>query len=391
MNRNEQRISIPEEVALVIKAHGNLDIKGWDQSDVGIITDINVQKVRHEAEILRLLFVEDCELSIPKGINLIIERASGDARIRDIKTPIVVNRVYGNLALQDVNQVTVSKIGGDCLIENIGGDLIVSRTYGNLKGHNISGSVIAEKVSGDVKLHSITGGLIIRSYGGIVVSLKESSDYDINMQASDNIELNLPLITDADLKVRSRSKEIDLDLGKITDKLKEKNCELVLGDGNQNIILDAGGRVRIAEEKIDPSEILKLFEDLDNLWLKLKEESAARRAAREKKVHWEISLVEGASQVAQNALDGVEKIADQISFDAIEQAEKHVRVALEEVEEQIRNLGYDNLPGSYEEEEDFSSEVTTEERLVIMRMLQEEKISVEEADQLLEILENPID
>ena len=391
MNRNEQRISIPENAALVIKAHGNLDIKGWDQSDVGIITDINVQKVRHEAEILRLLFVEDCELSIPKGINLIIERASGDARIRDIKTPIVVNRVYGNLALQDVNQVTVSKIGGDCLIENIGGDLIVSRTYGNLKGHNISGSVIAEKVSGNVKLHSITGGLIIRSYGGIVVSLKESSDYDINMQASDNIELNLPLITDADLKVRSRSKEIDLDLGKITDKLKEKNCELVLGDGNQNIILDAGGRVRIVEEKIDPSEILKLFEDLDNLWLKLKEESAARRAAREKKVHWEISLVEGASQVAQNALDGVEKIADQISFDAIEQAEKHVRVALEEVEEQIRNLGYDNLPGSYEEEEDFSSEVTTEERLVIMRMLQEEKISVEEADQLLEILENPID
>lgn len=99
MNKNVQKISVEKGITVVVKAHGNLDIKGWEQSDVGIITDINVQKVRHEKDLLRLLFVEDCDLSIPNDVKLMVERVSGNTQIQNINVPITINRVYGDLAL----------------------------------------------------------------------------------------------------------------------------------------------------------------------------------------------------------------------------------------------------------------------------------------------------
>ncbi|MCJ7625404.1 MAG: hypothetical protein MUO76_18045 [Anaerolineaceae bacterium] len=389
MNNNVQKISVEEGITVVVKAHGNLDIQGWEQPDVAITTDINVQKVRHEKDLLRLLFVEDCDLSIPDDVKLIIERASGNTRIRNINLPITINRVYGNLALRDVGPVTISKVAGNCLVENVKGDLNISKVGGNLKGQNLFGSVVAEKVSGDVKLHGIQGGIRIRASQSAEISLSESSEYDITLQASDNIVLNLPLDADAKLKIKSRAEKIDFNLSKISETIKERNCELILGDGNQDIVLDAGEKVRITEQRIDPSEIVQLFDDLDDLWKKLREESNARREASAKQVHWEIKMVEGAAQIAQDVIVEAGSFADLITDETIRQAEEHVRTALERVEQQIRNIGYDYWSDRYEDDEEISSDITAEERLVIMRMLQENKISVEEADKLLEILENP--
>lgn len=134
MNKNVQKISVEKGITVVVKAHGNLDIKGWEQSDVGIITDINVQKVRHEKDLLRLLFVEDCDLSIPNDVKLMVERVSGNTQIQNINVPITINRVYGDLALRDVGPVTVSKVGQNCLLENEDGDFSISRLGCNLKG-----------------------------------------------------------------------------------------------------------------------------------------------------------------------------------------------------------------------------------------------------------------
>jgi hypothetical protein len=72
VEKSQQIISVEPDVTIVVKAHGNMDIQGWDRPEVGIITDINVQKIRHEKNLLRLIFVEDCELSVPENSSIII-------------------------------------------------------------------------------------------------------------------------------------------------------------------------------------------------------------------------------------------------------------------------------------------------------------------------------
>jgi hypothetical protein len=390
MSKNQQFISVEPGSTIYVKAHGNLDIRGWDRTEVGITTDINVQRIRHEKKLLRLLFVEDCEVMVPAGCKVIIERASGNARVRDLTDPIVINKVQGDLALQNLDGVTIARVSDNCLLENVHGNVHIMRIGGNLKGKNIQGTIYAERVQDDVRLSAISAGAEIRSSGNIELSLLENTDKEIKLTASDKILLHLPASPDAALYIRSRDDRIELNVGERHDKINASHCELNLGSGRQKIWLEAGDKVRVTEEVFEDAEIRKLFEELDNLWAGLREASDARRENREKDVHWEIKMVEGAARIAEETMDGMSEIASQITEETVRQAEEHVRTALKRVEEQIRNLGYDywTEPAS-EKPQKKTSAVTAEERLIVMKMLQENKISVEEADRLLEILETP--
>jgi hypothetical protein len=387
VERSQQIIAVEAEVTIVVKAHGNLDIIGWDRPEVGITTDINVQKIRHEKNLLRLLFVEDCELSVPQTASLIIERVSENVRMRDIQKLVTVNRVQGNLTVRNACQINISRVSEDCLLENIEGEVEIGRVGETLKGKNIQASIKVERVSGQVRLHGLGSGVDIRSGDSIEASLTESNQQEIFLKASENIFLHLPVNPDVALQVKSGGESIELDTGDIQKKLNEPRCEMRIGNGSQKVVLDAGNRVKVTGEILDEKEIIQLFSELDQLWLHMKEESKARQEARDGKVNWEIKMVNGAAKIAQEAMEGVGVVAGQIAEETIQQAELRVREALERVEDQIRNLGYDISIGEehvYQGEKD--PDVTAEEKLIVMRLLQQQKISVEEADRLLEVL-----
>jgi hypothetical protein len=313
---------------------------------------------------------------------------SGNARLRNINSQLTINKVQGKLALQNVNAINVSRVSDDCLLENIHGKIEIGRIGDNLKGKNIASHIKVDRVSGQVKLHRLQARVEIRSEENMEVSITESNTDQISLRSSDNIYLHLPVNPNASLQVKSGGEHIELNTGEIQKKITESRCEVRLGNGAQKIILESGNRVRVTEEVLDEKEILRLFDELDTLWMRLKEESDARKAARENTVHWEIKMVDGAAKVAQEAMEGVGVMAGQIAEETIQQAEVHVREALKRVEEQIRNLGYeisveDQSPHA---DSDSPPDVTAEEKLIIMRLLQQQKISVEEADRLLEVL-----
>jgi hypothetical protein len=387
VDRSQQIIAVEEDVTIVVKAHGNLDVIGWDRPEVGITTDINVQKVRHEKNLLRLLFVEDCELSVPQTSSLIIERVSENVRLRDIQQMVTINRVQGNLTVRNVQQININRVSEDCLLENIGGEIEIGRIGETLKGKNIQASIKVERVSGQVRLLGLGSGVEIRSGESIEASLVESNQEKVFLKSSENIFLHLPVNPNAALQVKSGGELIEFDTGDLQKKLNDPRCEIRIGNGSQKIVLDAGNRVKVTGEILDEKEILRLFSELDQLWLHLKEESKARQEAREEKVNWEIKMVNGAAKIAQEAMEGVGAVAGQIAEETIQQAESHVREALKRVEEQIRNLGYEvsiEEDDYYREEKD--PDVTAEEKLIVMRLLEQQKISVEEADRLLEVL-----
>lgn len=394
MEKYQQIIAVEPDVTIVVRAHSNLDVHQWERPELGIITDINVQKIRHENKLLRMLFVEDCELCVPKNREVIIDRVSENARVRDLQNPLTINKVGGRLALQNVNSVVVGRVSESCLVENIAGTLKIGKVGDHLTGKNLGSSVTVERVSGRVQLQGVSGALELRADDSVEVSVMDTNHEKIHIRSADSIQLHLPVDPNASLQIRSGGESILLETSFLKKKLNENRSEIRLGTGEQKIVLEADDRVRITSEILDEKEIARLFSDLDVLWQNLKKEGEIRRAAREKQVHWEIKMVEGAAQVAHEALDEVEELADQIkiSDEAIRLAEKHVKDAMKQVQEQIRNLGYDisvveeNEPEYAGDRANAESAVTDEEKLIVMRLLQEQKISVEEADRLLEVL-----
>jgi hypothetical protein len=388
MEKNQQIISVEPDVTIVVRAHGNLDVQGWKRAEVGIVTDINVQKIRHENKLLRLIFVEDCELSVPAGVPLIIDRVSDNARLRNLGNPLTINKVQGSLTLQNIRSVSVGRVSDACLIENVEGNVKLGKIGENLKGKNLLADISVERVSGNVKLYQLGGKVDIRSDENIEISLTDGNHGNVHLKASDSVLVQLPADPHATIKIKSGGEHIDINVGSYQKKIKDSRCEVLLAGGGQEIVIDSGDRVRVTAEVLDEKEILKLFEEVDQLWVKLKEESAARQAARTGKVHWEIKMVEGAAKVAQDTMEGLVPFAGQITEEAIESAEKHVQEALARVEDQIRNLGYEVWTEDDEPETTGSSDVTAEEKLIVMRLLEQQKISVEEADRLLRVLED---
>jgi len=390
MDKNQQIISVEADATIYVKAHGNLDVLGWERPEVGILTDINVQKIRQEKKVLRLLFVEDCELSIPADVNLVVDRVSGDARFRRLNGALEIRKLLGNAAFQRVANVSTGKISADCLIENVSGPVNISRIGGDLKGKNIQSELRVERVSGKVKLHLLAAGVDLRGSEQVEVSLAEDSQGDVRIKTSGDILAHLPVNPDAKVSVKSGGEKIELDVGEYSEVINENRCEMILGKGSRKISLESSEKVRVTGDIFDEKEILKLCSDLDVLWTKLSEQSVARRTAKSDEVHWEIKIVEGAAKIAQETMEGLGEMAGQIAEETIVKAESHVQTALQQVEEQIRNLGYD----VWVEEDDLEierSSVTAEEKLIVMKLLEEQKISVEEADRLLEVLEETTD
>ena len=390
MSKNRQVISVGEDTAIVIKAHGNLDVKGTPEWEISISTDINVQKIRHEGDMLRLLFVEDCDLTVPQNSKVIIERTGENARIRDINQMIEIYKVSGDLALQNTGKVTVSRIGGDCLLEKVNDELTIEKIYGDLKGFGVAGQIQIEKVGGDVNLFGVSAGARIKANGDIRLGLSGSSSEEVYLRAGDDIELSLPVEPNASLTVKSREEKISIDLAERTEKIRVKNSEFILGEGSQKIELDASGKVDITSKQFDDTEVLHLFEELDNLWKQLKTQSEARRETHAHSTRWDEDLVVGVSKITSEALDELSVFSDKKLMETLNTAENRVQEALRKVEKKIRELGYEDLGVVRPMENNKPpkpAEVTAEERLVIMRMLQEGKISVEEADKLLEALE----
>lgn len=369
MKKYQQRIPLNPEERIFIKAHATLDVEGWEKSDVSIETDMNVQRIRREDEGLFLLFVDDAAVRVPENAKLTIEKASGNARIRKVIGDLSIHSISGNLALQQVGNVEIARVSGSCLVQNVEGSLEIHGVSGTLRGKDCFGPVLADRVSGGVELVGLHAGAEIRSMGDIRLGFLSESVEPVRLRASTNIHLNLPFELDAEMKVKSNAHLTELVIGERQEKIHHRKHVLLVGEGRRKFELEAGGKVSIVAEQIEDTDILKLFEELETLWNELEKEQMARR------------------QTGVGEDSGEPET--ELSLEEMEVAETRVEQALAQVQNRLQSMGYepDGDANPRDEEQSQMDGDITGERLIIMRLLGEKKISIEEADKLLEALE----
>lgn len=416
MKKNHQTIPFQTGEKVIVRAHGTFDARGNDLHEIEMLTDLRVQRIEHSMGVMRFLFVDDCEMTLPSDTSLVIDRASQNARVRDMLTPLSINKVNGNLALINIDAARVDQVSGTCLVQQVKGELKITRIHGHLKGEGVRGTLVADRVSGSVELGGLSAGAKIRANGNIRASFSSSSLEEIVLISSSDIQIALPQNIDATVIVVSNGRKIEVDLPDHVETVRSRNHTFTLGEGKRKILLDASGKVKIIRATEEDLEMKRLFDELDELWDELKKESELRREAKSRGIPFELQMVDGVAQIAEQAMTGAMRAINDTEFttriarEVTEKAEMRIQVALRRVEQEIRNLGYEldiptppytptppdisqapgvNTTDIKNEEEVVGSHdgVSAEERLVIMRMLQEKKITIEEADKLLRALE----
>lgn len=418
----EFRLEIKSQTALEVSIEGDASIKSGTDGVIIATSKGTIKADEKNKDRIILSCDHDCEIQMPAGLNLIIQNVTGDAMLSSLRGGLTVNSVSGDLLMRDMaaaeilsvggdlevslikGELSIEHLGGDFLgsdLENtirivqIGGDVTLSKVQGKLEMEKISGdlmvndaqSIHARKVKGDADLFRVQGDIILKASGDINLQPSAEGMDSITLEAGGDIDLYWPSGLGATFNVNSEGGEIEVELDDREEEMETHHAEFTHGDGKVNVAANANGDISITSRlrkapRVEVTGAAASGNGGDN-WEEAftgKFQENWDRFEREFDhfpERFEKSIGEKMHQVEDQIEKAMQKVRHGVKMDR--DGRRAVVIATALAGKQARQSGA--------EAESKGSAVTEDERKMILKMLQEKKISVEEAEKLFETLE----
>jgi len=400
---------------VVAAVEGDLSLEGWKRPDLLVETpaDHDVEPERTD-EAVTLRCPGDCTLHVPHDADLHIERVDKDVRLASLTGAVKLDQVGASLKLRDVGETTASQVGANLSAKRVRGDLHVRSVGANASIGDVDGQVGVETVGGNLRLSAVSGGVTAKVGGNAKLDIAPVPWQVYEIQTGGNLRCTLPDEFNASLTLKSGAQSIRVKCPQKSETIRAGEHQLDFGAGDASISLRAGGKIDLiclgdvdwdsddefefngedfaamagelaqqATEQVDAhlkalnerlADLPKSFDDIG-----LTEE---RLAEIEEKI---VKAQAQASQRAQEVSEQVQQRLEQ----RLKQVQKKAERAAERAERKRRGrkkstLDVDALIASARGE---SEPVSDEERMLILKMLEDGNIDVEQAEQLLAALE----
>jgi hypothetical protein len=331
----------------------------------------------------------------------------GDASLKDVSQADLQN-VRGNLNGKDLETVRASRIGGNLHAREIGGSLNVDQIGGNAVLKGVVGALGMEQVAGNLVAKNLMGGAKVPKIGGNLVlngQITKGGTYHFSTRG--NATLRLPEDVGAHLTLMAKGKTMS-SLPLASQEQVEGKLVGTLGDGGTEIAIEAKGNILLGgcgpaigvelgdEISRQVDESLQAI-DLEAIGRQVSgemESAMSRLQIKLESMDWERiglqtqrSVERAMEQMRRNMDRMVEKAArQQEKLDRKLERERHRQ---ERAEQRFRSGGEVKVPEEFEgdnEPVELESDLE-EERLSILRMVEQGQISPGEAEMLLDALE----
>jgi hypothetical protein len=390
---------------VVVSVGGSLYLNGWNQDEIRIKDLPEKDLVTIKKDRVEIHFPGDGFIHIPHHLEVEIQTVGDDAVIKKFNNGMKILTVGGDLTIKDVNNTSA---------ESIGGDLIAKRVQGDLKVENIGGEALIDNVTGQISLRNVGGDIVITDIGGgVEASAGGEGTVDIHpvpwqaykIEVGGNLSVTLPEESNADLVIKSAAKDISLTIGELDIKSGDNELSQQLGEGGPTVMLSAGGKIFISGDDFSVFTGIKMnikdFGDfgadfsaqtadqikisLEDLELDLRESLSGLSDTLEGIGISEENMRNIGIQIEESSKMAAEK-AELAAIKAQAKVEKKIAQARRKALKAQAKMKEFDL-GDFLETQHEKREVNETERLLILEMLQEKKISLDEADQLLKALE----
>jgi hypothetical protein len=355
---------------------GDLSVVGWDGNDILIKGDDEDIHLEHTGNEVSLSCKGDLSLRVPKGASFEFETISGDASIRGITGSIQLKEISGDLSIRDVGSISIDSVRADLSLRGAKGNLYVKSAHGDVSIRDVEGNISIDSVADDLALRGARGNIKVNVGEDVVVYLEPKIDGAYSITAGDDILLVLPPNANATLNLHGDKIDIDWPGFENDEDVIERG--ITLGNGAAKIMLNAGGNIRVTNnaDAGNSADEFGNFAGLNFDWsgfgemISRKVERATGQAAKR----------------AEEAARRAEKLAGEAARRAERHAERHARRWKANVGVGRWNWDFNsqNIPTP---PSPASEPVAEEERMAILKMLQEKKITAEQAEQLLNALE----
>ncbi len=401
---------------IVVEHIGNeLSVKGWDRSQVLVRSSSDNDILLEEGEdhiVIRA--AADCVLYVPVKAELDVRQVGTHARFKALGGDLTIGQVGADLVLRDVSACRVEKTLADLSAKRVRGDLLVKNIGGNAIVRDVDGQFSAGGIGGQLHLRDVSGGITVEVGGNASVDFSPVPWQVYAIQAGGNIRCRVPGDANVDFEIINGAQDIGIKTPGRSEKLREGEHTFTLGEGGAQVKLAAGGSVRIwastteweaaehldvdfgaelgsVAEEIAERATSQLEAQLDMINAQLEAQlsglaSAIPQAGLSEERAREIQerLEAARERAAQRAEAAAERARARLELKiaaAQRKAERKARAAAARAARKAKRKKGHPAPL------DPSDPVSDDERLLILQMLQDKRITLEQAEQLLDVLE----
>jgi hypothetical protein len=347
------------------KSDGILEIKAHENSNL-IVTE--------KTEWIEVDCHSNCTIFTPEGARFEINTIGGELFLTGVQGQIEIKTIGGDARLRRTGPLTISMVGGDLSARGVQGDLSADRVGGDGLVEQISGMVRLKRVGGDLRISQVQDSIQVEAGGDGVIDLSPEEGTTTEIRVGGDLLFRISPDSSARIQLQAG--------GETAWTLAEESIERIndhviqLGEGAATLNLQAGGDLqldgesfRVEEGKADLGEAI-----------------AARISAEIEAEMAEIEAKLGGIRPAVSGIDA--EVINRKIQRAMTKAQRKAERARRKAEERSRRSNRMTKTSTIRLGiEDLDSSVTDQERQMVLKMLESGKITVEEAEQLLEALE----
>lgn len=363
------RIPVSASTRIEIKiVEGDLRLVGWEAEEILLKAEPDELSLQQDEQRVALSASTDLALNVPKNASVRIQTVEGDISVRGLTGLLEVETVNGDASLRDMGSVVLGAVESDFSLRGAKGDVFVCSVGGDASLREVGGSLRLDSVSDDLSVRGVSGGLKVDVDEDVIIHVEPRPGQEYAVTAGDDILLVLP--PDVNVTLSIHAEDINIDWPGVPPQ--EGGSRVVtLGNGAARIELNAGGDVVVTNRP----EAAEAADEYGNFAGMMFDWGSWGREVGERWGGLGRSLGERISQRAQ---------------EAARRAERKAEAMAKQVERQGRHRAHaDRLKWNFStgRPPKPGEPVSEEERMMILKMLAEKKITVEEAERLLAALE----
>ncbi len=400
---------------------GNLQVKGWDRPEVSIRANPDDLSLTEEQDdLLQIGCQGNCTLYLPQGATVHADKIHGETRFKLLEDQLSIGEALGPVTLRHVAETTIQNCHGDLFAKYLSGNLHADRVLGNAYIREVQGDCVINDIAGNLELRSVEGDIQVSSQGNVRVRLPYLGGKVYQIKAQGNAHIRIPSDANLSLHLECGSNNLSLKLPDQPRHLQASELDLVLGSGEAEMTISARGNLYLVQEETGDEErdfgydfgeefggISEHFSEQIAQQIETQIESQMEALGQELNEQMEkLSSSMGRSGLSEDEIERIMERTRKESEKATERAQERMRRAQEKMEQKLeaarrrteqkaqaaerrsqsRKRSW-NFDWAKPQPAPEKSQVSDEERLMILHMLEQKKISLEEAEQLLSALE----
>lgn len=382
---NGNVIPVSEGTTIIVKASGDLFLQGDSQMEIRFQSSEDRVRVNQSKETIYVETHASLDLVVPASLPIIVEKTGGSAFLQDLESTVVIQKIGGDLTLRRIGSLRLEKVGGSCMIEDATQPVTIHKVGGDLTLRSVETPLQIGSIGGTGDLQLLGGGpLEARAGGDLHIYLLETIGGPITLRAGSDVEVFLPPSINANFVLDSSGESIDIELNRQAmpniQNLESRHYEFSLGEGGPLCEIRAGADIRVTDAETEPESISDEFDQRERAWKEAQEHyvqpSWSGGFGFDRNSAW-------ADMVSRRAQEASRRAEHRVHT-AMRRTEDHIRQAAER-DMHMAEMRYGGAP--VPPPPPPPPKISEQERLLVLQMLKDNKITVEQAEKLLAALE----